>query len=153
MAIPITSTAITPVKGTNPVSSFSAVSYDWDSTSLSYTYITEGRAKILLKKDPNKTDSPVLCTNGNFIVRGELAGTGSILTGGDLSFEGKSQLQSNPGSGLGIYAKGTINLNKITAKDDLDDPSPNLRSAFDSFVNRHDSNYLNCFSDGRYFGK
>ncbi len=65
---------------------------------------------------------------------GELNGSGSVVSGGDVCFEGKSELKPDPEIGLAIYAQGNINLNRINVKEAVNDPSNKFKEAFANFI-------------------
>lgn len=59
--------------------------------------------------------SSVLTTNGDIQVQGGVMGSGSITTEGSITFQGPSILESDPDTGVSIYAQGDVNLQEITS--------------------------------------
>ncbi|MCL5774266.1 MAG: hypothetical protein M1536_07820 [Firmicutes bacterium] len=52
--------------------------------------------------------------NGNIYVKGELTGTGTVVAGGNVTFEGRSALDATPQVGISMYAKGNITINAVS---------------------------------------
>lgn len=54
-------------------------------------------------------------TDSNISVSGELSGTGSIVSSGAVTFEGKSIMNARVDSGVAVFAEGDVTLNQIPA--------------------------------------
>ena len=63
------------------------------------------------KKGDNKTT--ILTSAGNVMISGATIGNGAITAAGNISMQGPSILESDPGVGVSIYAKGDVNLETI----------------------------------------
>jgi len=138
-----TSTRVrTAGEGNSSVKSLAFVSYDWDSSSKSYVKSTTARPKFLLNESTDASVTTALCSSGKVMVRGELSGSGPVVVGDDLGFEGRSELMPDPDSGLAIYSRGNIDIMPMSAKEVCSDPSGYLRQAI--------SNYIRYYGDTTY---
>ena len=63
------------------------------------------------KKGDNNTT--ILTSTGNVMISGATIGSGAITAAGNISMQGPSILESDPGVGVSIYAKGDVNLETI----------------------------------------
>ncbi|HBM95985.1 TPA: hypothetical protein DD394_00205 [bacterium UBP9_UBA11836] len=63
------------------------------------------------KKGDNKTT--ILTSTGNVMISGATIGNGAITAAGNINIQGPSILESDPGVGVSIYAKGDVNLETI----------------------------------------
>ena len=78
------------------------------------------------KKGDNNTT--ILTGSGKIMISGATIGNGAITAVGDISMQGPSILESDPGIGVSIYSKGNINLETIyntTAHMEEVIPTPN----------------------------
>ncbi|MGM9992396.1 MAG: hypothetical protein ACI376_06060 [Candidatus Bruticola sp.] len=74
------------------------------------------------------TDTTILTGTGNITISGATIGNGAITAEGNISMQGPSILESDPGVGVSIYAKGDVNLETIyntTAHMEEISPTPN----------------------------
>jgi len=138
-----TSTRVKSVKeGKENVRSLAFVCYDWDSAGKRYIKSSTARPKFLLNDSEDASVTTSLCSSGKVIIRGELSGSGPVIVGSDLSFEGRSELLPDPDSGLAVYSRGNIDIMPITASETCSDPSGYLRQAV--------SNYIRYYGDVTY---
>ncbi|GEM_PF-1085053 len=127
----------TAVESSETCTSMALAAYDWDGSSSSYTSSAKGRPSIKLNASSSKDITTTFCTGGKITVKGELSGTGALVAGGDVNFEGRSQLNPDASTGLAIYAKGDININRITSAGSSVEPNPYLCTAFSKFITSH----------------
>ena len=78
------------------------------------------------KQGDNNTT--ILTSTGNVMISGATIGNGAITAAGNVNMQGPSILESDPGVGVSIYAKGDVNLETIyntTAHMEEVIPTPN----------------------------
>lgn len=63
------------------------------------------------KQGDNSTT--ILTSTGNVMISGATIGNGAITAAGNVNMQGPSILESDPGVGVSIYAKGDVNLETI----------------------------------------
>ncbi len=63
------------------------------------------------KQGDNNTT--ILTSTGNVMISGATIGNGAITAAGNVNMQGPSILESDPGVGVSIYAKGDVNLETI----------------------------------------
>lgn len=51
---------------------------------------------------------------GNIYIKGQLTGTGTVVSGGNVTFEGRSALDATTQVGISMYAKGDITINAVS---------------------------------------
>ncbi len=56
----------------------------------------------------------VLTSTGPILVQGAVLGTGAVTSEGSITFQGPSVLESDPDTGVSLYAKGDITLEAIS---------------------------------------
>lgn len=76
--------------------------------------ITDGRPFVGFVPPGEGQQSSVLTASGNITLQGGVMGTGSVTSEGSITFEGPSVLESDPDTGVSLYAQGDINLEAIT---------------------------------------
>lgn len=125
--------------------SFTLIAYDWDPEKNSYVRSTTARSKFLLQKNTDITQPTTLCSNGDVLVKGELSGTGSVISGSDLGFEPSSQLVPSPEMGLAIYTKGSINISDISAPDNCIDPNDYINEAINTYIKTNGTTFTSSY--------
>jgi hypothetical protein len=143
-------TAIKAITDNGGVNSFALTAYDWDDTAKSYTPTAKARTRFTLQasSDPNK--AACLSANGDLNVKGELSGSGSVISGGMIDFEGKSTLKPDTSTGLAVYAKADINLHPISARESYSDPKTPLRTGMNNYIKSYTSTYTDKTLAARY---
>ncbi|MGM9998261.1 MAG: hypothetical protein ACI38Q_02515 [Candidatus Bruticola sp.] len=79
-------------------------------------------------KNQGDNNTTILTGTGNITISGATIGNGAITAEGNISIQGPSILESDPGVGVSIYAKGDVNLETIyntTAHMEEVSPTPN----------------------------
>ena len=128
------------------IDSLAVINYDWDAAEGRYVASTDSRAKVILHKNADVTQPTTLCSNGSILVKGELSGTGSVITGESLSFEPSSQLTPSPEIGLAIYAKGDIKITDITASESVPDPGSYINNALNAYIQTNGDRYQSLYT-------
>lgn len=91
------------------------VTSDGKASSLIIRYEKEGETATsrpilaFLKNEANNT-SPILSSDHDIYIEGASLGGGSITSKKNISLQGPSILESDPGIGVSIYAQGDVNL-------------------------------------------
>ncbi len=91
------------------------VTSDGKASSFIIRYEKEGETATsrpvvaFLKNEANNT-SPILSSNHDIYIEGASLGGGSITSKKNISLQGPSILESDPGIGVSIYAQGDVNL-------------------------------------------
>lgn len=75
------------------------------------------RATVGFVPAADGTEVSVLTSEGMIQVQGGIMGSGSITTEGSVTFQGPSVLESDPDTGVSIYAQGDVNLEAITSEE------------------------------------
>lgn len=68
------------------------------------------RPIVAFLKNEATQSSPILSSDNNICIEGATLGGGSITSKKDISLQGPSILESDPGIGVSIYAQGDVNL-------------------------------------------
>lgn len=146
-----TETSIKEIKPEHgdPISSFSLAAYDWDSGARSYTPSSAGKAKFLLHKNSTEGKETSLCSNGDIHVKGELSGSGSVISGSTIDFEPKSQLVPDAEVGLALYSKGDISVHYMSMNDSVNDPTSYVNQALTNYVSTYGQYFTNMYSASR----
>lgn len=117
---------------------------DYSSLSGAYALSDVNRSSIGLKQGDDGTETaktqPGFVVTGDFtagaermgdlVVEGELSGQGTVVTTGNLVFQGKSQLEPSKDSALSIYAKSDIQIKPITGEITADPTETLLATAY-----------------------
>lgn len=91
------------------------VASDGKASSLIIRYDKEGETATsrpvvaFLKNEADQT-SPIISSNHDIYIEGATLGGGSITSKENISLQGPSILESDPGIGVSIYAQGDVNL-------------------------------------------
>ena len=91
------------------------VASDGKASSFIVRYEKEGnqatsRPIVAFLKNETTQTSPILSSNHDIYIEGATLGGGSITSKKDISLQGPSILESDPGIGVSIYAQGDVNL-------------------------------------------
>ncbi|MGM9992398.1 MAG: PilX N-terminal domain-containing pilus assembly protein [Candidatus Bruticola sp.] len=97
------------------------VRYDKDSGA--------SRPIVALLENPETKTSPIISSSGDIFLQAATLGGGSITSEGNISLQGPSILESDPGVGVSIYSKKDVNLLPIedltsTVKDTIKPTTP-----------------------------
>ncbi|MGM9998266.1 MAG: pilus assembly PilX N-terminal domain-containing protein [Candidatus Bruticola sp.] len=97
------------------------VRYDKDSGA--------SRPIVALLENSNTKTSPIISSSGDIFLQAATLGGGSITSEGNISLQGPSILESDPGVGVSIYSKKDVNLLPIedlttTVKDTIKPTNP-----------------------------
>lgn len=91
------------------------VASDGKASSLIIRYDKEGetatsRPVVAFLKNEAKQTSPIISSDHDIYIEGATLGGGSITSKKNISLQGPSILESDPGIGVSIYAQGDVNL-------------------------------------------
>lgn len=91
------------------------VASDGKASSLIIRYDKEGetatsRPVVAFLKDEATQTSPIISSDHDIYIEGATLGGGSITSKENISLQGPSILESDPGIGVSIYAQGDVNL-------------------------------------------
>lgn len=91
------------------------VAPDGKASSLIIRYDKEGetatsRPVVAFLKNEAKQTSPIISSDHDIYIEGATLGGGSITSKENISLQGPSILESDPGIGVSIYAQGDVNL-------------------------------------------
>lgn len=119
---------------------FAVAIYDYDQDG-KYKPSTAYRASVRIEGDQSKgTDSCFITKKGgNIFVGGELSGKGKVLCGGNISFQGKSMLESDRSQGVSLYSQGTVTINPVEGLGGSADPNDALKTAISNLISAYDS--------------
>lgn len=111
---------------------FALAVFDYDTTKMTYSPSSNYRASFRVEGSGTGTD-PCLVTKegGNIYIGGELSGTGKVLCGGNVTFQGKSMLDVDKTSGVSLYSQGTVTVNPVVGTGGASDPNEVLSQAWD----------------------
>lgn len=74
------------------------------------------RPSVQFSPAPGSARAPVLTASGSVRFEGSAYGLGSVTSEGDITFQGPSVLESDPETGVSLYAKGNISVEEIPTK-------------------------------------
>jgi len=128
--------------GIDPVDSkgdFAIAVYDYQEEG---TYSPSDSYRASVKMDGTSKQDPCIISQagGNIFVEGELSGKGKVLSGGELSFQGKSILETGTDSsdGVSIYAQGSVNIDPIKGSGGSSDPNTYIKQAWATLASHYD---------------
>ena len=64
-------------------------------------------------KNKGDNNTTILTSEGNINISGATIGSGAITSAGDITMQGPSLLESDPGVGVSIYSKGNVTIEPI----------------------------------------
>jgi len=125
---------IEPVESEN---SFAIAIYDYKSDK-KYSPSESYRASVKLNTSTENDPCLITQTGGNLYVEGELSGKGKIMSGGEMSFQGKSILEAdtNSANGVSIYSQGSVNIDPIKGSGGTSDPSTYIKEAWGDLITK-----------------
>jgi len=114
---------------------FTIAVYDYQKKD-TYSPSSSYRASVKLEGTSDQDPGLVSQTGGNIYVAGELSGKGKIMSGGELSFQGKSILEADTNStnGVSIYAQGSVNIDPIKGSGGSTDASTYIKDAWNNLI-------------------
>ncbi|MHC9541609.1 MAG: pilus assembly PilX N-terminal domain-containing protein [Vulcanimicrobiota bacterium] len=117
---------------------FAIAVYDYAKKD-TYTPSSNYRASVNLSGTDEQDPCLISQTGGSIYVDGELSGKGKILSGGELSFQGKSILEADTDSsnGVSIYSQGSVNIDPVKGSGGSTDPSDYIKSAWDKLARNY----------------
>ncbi|MGM9992397.1 MAG: PilX N-terminal domain-containing pilus assembly protein [Candidatus Bruticola sp.] len=89
-----------------------SVASNGQTSSFIIRYDKEGGASrpiVAFLKD-SSGNYPIITSDNNIFIEGAALGGGSLISAGNISLQGPSILESDPGVGVSVYAKGDVNL-------------------------------------------
>ncbi|MGM9998265.1 MAG: PilX N-terminal domain-containing pilus assembly protein [Candidatus Bruticola sp.] len=97
---------------TMKISGNCSIASNGETSSFIIRYDKEGGASrpIVAFLQNSSGDYPIITSDNNIFIEGATLGGGSIISAGDISLQGPSILESDPGVGVSVYAKGDVNL-------------------------------------------
>ena len=87
---------------------------DTKGVSIRTTTEVTKRSFVAITPASNSLNSSIITTAGNIDIEGGLIGSGSLTSEGQITCQGSSIMESDPETGVSMYAKGDINLQEIT---------------------------------------
>ena len=116
---------------------FAIAVYDYAKKD-TYTPSSNYRASVNLSGTDEQDPCLISQTGGSIYVDGELSGKGKILSGGELSFQGKSILETDTDSsnGVSIYSQGSVNIDPVKGSGGTTDPSDYIKDAWANLISK-----------------
>ncbi|MGM9998264.1 MAG: PilX N-terminal domain-containing pilus assembly protein [Candidatus Bruticola sp.] len=89
-----------------------SVASNGETSSFIVRYDKESGASrpIVAFLEDDSGNYPLITSDNNIFIEGATLGGGSIISAGNISLQGPSILESDPGVGVSVYAKGDVNL-------------------------------------------
>ncbi len=128
---------------------FAVAIYDYNSGS--YSPSDDYRASVRV----NDTSAGIITNSGgNIRIDGELSGIGKVLSGNELSFQGRSMLQSDNNSKIALYAQGDVSVQPVRGSGGSTDANDAIKLAWDAYTSTSANLYsTGADSDGYYTAK
>jgi len=131
-------------------SNFAVAVYDYDSETGKYSPSSDYRASIKLSGTEDQDPCLISHSGGSIYIEGELSGKGKIISGNELSFQGKSLLEAdtNSSNGVSIYTQGSVNIDPVKGSGGAGDPNADIKEAWNALIT---NNSLSVSEDGDYY--
>lgn len=127
---------------------FALAVYDYDADRKCYLPSTNYRASFRIEGKTGKDPCLITKSGGNIYIGGELSGSGKVLGGGDISFQGKSMIESDKSNGVSLYSQGSVTVNPVVGTGGGNDPNDALKAAWGQYTSG-----LGDATDGYYTSK
>ena len=115
-------------------------------------YAPSEKYRVSVKLEGTDEQDPCLVSqsDGDIYIEGELSGKGKIMSGGELSFQGKSLLEADVAysstgtegeaidAGLSIYAQGSVNIDPVNGSGGAKDPNDDIMTAWNNLIEEQD---------------